>query len=229
VVRVSKKGVSFDSLSPPLQGGNIMKYLKRLGLAVIVATALGAVCGVGSASATVLCKTNLTTGCAAAGWSYPAGTELVATLEGTATWTGGITVTCTEERIKGSTSNAGGATETVSGNTSEVVITIPSCVNCSTMTVTNGFLEIHHIAGTGNGTLTASGFTTHFVCFGITCNYVTGNNNDIGTLTGSGTTGSTATMDINMITTLDSGSSFLCGSSNALWEGSYKVTTPDSL
>ena len=47
-----------------------MKYVKMLGLAAVAAMALMAFLGASSASATVLCKTHITSGCAAAGWDY---------------------------------------------------------------------------------------------------------------------------------------------------------------
>jgi hypothetical protein len=158
----------------------------------------------------------------------PEGTELDASVEETLKLTTpGITVTCTEGTIKGSIENPNRV------KTSEVTFNSPSCTNCSTITVTSGTLEIHTenngIPANGNGTLTASGLTFHFVCFGVTCNYITGNNNDIGTITGSSNTGGTATIDINTTLTKEEGSSFVCGSGNATLEGSYKVTSPDWL
>jgi hypothetical protein len=205
-----------------------MRVLKILGLAAVVATALMALGGAGSASATTLTCTNANGEVVRCN----VGTEIDASIEGSLTLTGGLTISCTEGTVESQIENAGNSTETVSGATSKVTFNLPSCNNCSTITVTNGTLELHtdkEGVQNGNGTLTGSGFTAHLVCFGVTCNYASGGNNGLGTLTGSSTTGGTAILDIN--TTLlreKEGSSFLCGG-NAAWEGSYKVTSPDWL
>jgi hypothetical protein len=207
-----------------------MKYLKMLGLAAVAAMALTAFLGASSASATTLTCTN------PPGTKVvcPKGTVIIASVEKTesATLTGGLTITCSEGEVNGSTSNEGSSTETVKGTTSAVTFVLSSCTNCTTVSVTNGSLEIHtdeEGVTNGNGTLTGSGFTAHLVCFGVTCNYSTGNNRDLGTVKGSSTTGGTATFKIGAELALDSGSSFLCGSGNATWEGSYVVTSPDWL
>jgi len=204
-----------------------MKYLKMFGLAAVAAMALMAFAGAGSASATSLTCTD------ASGNKVDCGKRAIeASVEGgTIKLTaGGVTITCVNGVVKGNVENAGGSTETVSGKTTEVSFT--NCPSCSTVEVTNGTLEIHtDIEGVtnGNGTLTGSGFTAHLVCFGITCNYITGNNKDIGTLTGSSNLkGSTATFDISTELEKEAGSSFLCNNL-AAWEGSYTITSPDWL
>jgi hypothetical protein len=163
----------------------------------------------------------------------PKGTVIIASVEPSEslTLTGGLTLTCSEGEVNGSTSNEGSSTETVKGTTSAVTFVLSSCTNCTAGVMTNGTLEVHTEKATanGNGTPTASGFTTHTVCFGFTCNYATGNNRDLGIVKGSSTTGGTATFKIGAELELDSGSSFLCGSGNATWEGSYVVTSPDWL
>jgi hypothetical protein len=51
-------------------------------------------------------------------------------------------------------------------------------------TVANGEIEIHHIAGTDNGTLILSGFETTAVVFGVDCRYGYGSKSDAGVITG---------------------------------------------
>jgi hypothetical protein len=199
-----------------------MKHLKILGLGLMAAAALMAFVGAGTASATVLSN---------ATGNMKVGEEIHAVIEPGTTAeleAGFITVTCTAGTIKGTISNAGSNTTTVSGTTSAV--TFSSC-NCEPITVTNGSLEIHYISGT-KGTLTASGFTATVPCntiFGkVTCKYITGNNKDMGILTGSKETGATATMDVETALTREEGSSELCNAS-ATWKAKYIVTTPDEL
>lgn len=81
-----------------------MKHLNMLGLVAIATVALTTFLGSGSASATVLCKTELTQGCAANGWDYPVATVIESTVgegESASIHTlGGTTLsTCTEAKI----------------------------------------------------------------------------------------------------------------------------------
>jgi hypothetical protein len=215
-----------------------MKYLKMLGLAAVAAMALMAFVGAGTASATVLCKTQLTTGCAASGWDYPAGTTIDATLKSptsTATLetTGGTTLdTCTGSTVHGKTETTGSSTTTVSGKlTSELNaegdpkgLTWSGCT-VPTTTLAAGSLEIHWISGTDNGTLTASGaeVTVNTGFFGA-CVYGTGTGKDLGTLLG----GSPATLAISTNVTLTKNESGLCPSETK-WTATYEVTTPKPL
>ena len=90
-----------------------------------------------------------------------------------------------------------------------------------------GSLEVHSVGG-GNGTVTWSGgeFTVDGP-FGINCLYKTSNTH-IGTLTGSKTTGATATLDLGSALIPRTGHSAFCGTTGE-WTGSYKVTSPDYL
>lgn len=202
-----------------------MKYLKMFGLAAMAAMALMAFAGAGSASATTLTCTN------PPGTKVvcPKGTEIDASVEAeTIKLTGTSTITCTEGTVKGHIENPGSSTETASGKTTEVTFPVAHCPNCSAVEVTNGTLEIHtdeEGVTNNNGTLTGSGFTAHLNCFGVTCNYITGNNLDLGTVTGSSTTGGLATIHIDATLTKETGSSFLC-TNTATWEGSYNITSP---
>lgn len=91
----------------------------------------------------------------------------------------------------------------------------------------SGSLEFHPL-GSGNATVTSSGFklTTHGP-FGINCLYET-KSTDIGTLTGSSTTKATAVLDIDSSLIPRTGDSLYCGEA-VEWTGSYTFTTPDYL
>jgi hypothetical protein len=199
-----------------------MKYLKALGLAAVAAMALTALIGVGSASATVLCKTALSEGCAGV-WDYPAGTEIDLSLEGSTSTrgtNGELLDTCTEGTIKGATTNTGGPSETVTSKSSELWSR-----NCTTTTVSlaPGSLEIHWKEGT-NGTLTVKGTEVTKMIGSVSCVYgPAAGGVDLGTLTG----GSPATVDVEAVLPKLSGG-FLCPA-DVVWNGAYLVTTPQPL
>jgi hypothetical protein len=102
------------------------------------------------------------------------------------------------------------------------------CTNKWASTVTSlGTLAIDPIAGSSNGTVTWSGATITFTYEGINCRYKT-ESTHIGTLTGSKTTGGTATIDLNANLPFHSGSVF-CGTGATSFTGNYRVATPDYL
>jgi len=195
-----------------------MKYLKPLASTAVIGVTM--LVAVASASAT-----GLYSGATGLG----AGTTITASLSGTATLTtteGTVLDTCSGGEVKGKTSNAGGATETVKGNIEALTWT-----NCTepTTTLSKGGLEIHYTSGL-NGTVTAissnfgaaSEVTVNTTIFG-SCVFTIATGGTIGTLTGSTTTN--AMFDINAVATRKSG---LCPSS-AKWVGTYKVTSPNPL
>lgn len=193
-----------------------MKYVKMLGLAAVAAMALMAFAG--SASATELYSGGTTLG---------AGTTIEASVEGSANLTDTSSnpiVTCLTSSVKGTIGSAGGSSATVTGEVKKENLSFSNCTSTVTV-VENGSLEIHHIAGGKNGTLTASGFDVIIHVFGVECGYTAGGSTDLGTLTGS-TTGN-ATMDINAIVTRKTGG-FLCPST-ARWIANYAVTSPTPL
>lgn len=199
-----------------------MKNLKILGIGLMAAVALAAFGGANRASATILEKEG--------GIKMVKGEELDARMEGTGILEMGIESTeCGEGSSKGIVENPGGAEATVSGTT--LSVTLPPC-GCGSNEISNGTFEIHSIAGTSNGTLTGSGFTWTMNCnspFGkYVCRYTTGSNKDFGTLTGSNSTGSTATIDISTTLTKEEPSSLLCYEAIA-FRATYVVTTPDVL
>lgn len=174
-----------------------MKYLKMLGFAAVAAMALMAFAGAGSASATVLCKTN-TNPCSS---KWEAGTTLKFTLKNntSALWrdTEGYTLkTCTNANLNGEITNAGSTIEPV-----KIKVTEHSWTSCTvaTKTLKLGELEIQTIAGTTNGTLKYKNaeFTTNDIFFGD-CVYGTGEGGtDLGTLTSSSTGDSV--IDVNAV------------------------------
>jgi hypothetical protein len=192
-----------------------MNCVKLLGLALVAAASVMAFVA-SSASATELYKGAET---------VKAGTPIVATLSGSATLkaTGGTLLdTCTGSEIKGKVTNAGGAGAPVSGPIETLnwgVCTEP------TTTVNNGSLEIHHISGGMNGTLTAN-FTTvkvNTTIFGAICQYWVGPALDLGTLNGK--TSGDATITPKVVIPVEN--DFFCPDAN--WEATFNVTSPTPL
>lgn len=192
-----------------------MKLMKMFGLLVAAAAALMAFAG--TASATVV--------------TSPAGTAYTSTLksegEGKPSLHGenGVTIAC-NSTVEGKVESHG-TTATAEGNISK--LSWSNCEGGTATTVATGKL-IAHATGSSNATLTSTGSKVKAEVssiFGtITCVYET-NATDIGTLTGSTTTGGNATLDISASIPRVEGSS-LCGSAGT-WTGSYKVTSPATL
>src|SRR6187431_3678616 len=140
-----------------------MRYLKMLGLAAVAAMALTAFFGAGSASATVLCKTTLTTGCAGA-WDHPSGTEVHAVLDAGehATLIGfWANVTCRTSTVRGETTSTGSSSTTVTGHIDELTFGECDCGGtpgtAHVTTIANGTVEVHSISGSHNSTMTGAG------------------------------------------------------------------------
>jgi hypothetical protein len=198
-----------------------MKYLKMLGLAAVAAAALMAFLGAGTASATVICKTEPVAGVCPTGWTYPAGTEGTASLEaGTSSsleTTGGeLLVTCSGAVAK-STLKESGATSTVISGVS--TLTFEKCSNM-TVTLTGGSAELHWIPGTNNGTLTTIGTEVTVNILGVSCIYGSGSGLDVGTTVG----GNPGSLTINTVFPRVGGS-FVCPST-ARYTGKYTATSP---
>ena len=184
-----------------------MKYVKILGLLAVAAAAMMAFAV--SASATTV---TTTTGGAAAtptihavneGGKHVKLANNIATIECQSTVGGKV--------------ESHGAGVTAKGNLTSLLFT--SCTNEWHVTATAlGSLEVHWTSG-HNGTLTSTGSKVSATRSGVTCNYET-NNTKIGTVTG----GSPATLHIEASIPLAAGSSFLCGSGSAKWEGAYVTT-----
>jgi hypothetical protein len=185
-----------------------MKYLKVLGFAAAAAAALMASAGVGTASATVLCKVTETPCSTANEW--PAGTFASGSLAsgssaGFYTTGGALEETCSGATIGGELGSAGGPTETVKGSGGPKNVVWSGCTHTMD-TIEGGEIEVHHIAGTDNGTVTGKGFRTT-VNIGISCVYTYGTGIDVGAVTG----GESPTLHVNAIINKAEGS-FLCPS-----------------
>jgi len=98
-------------------------------------------------------------------------------------------------------------------------LTFTGCTNGWHVTANApGSLSVNWTSGY-NGDLYSSGANVSTTRFGVTCNYET-NNTTIGTVSG----GNPATLNIEGNIPIAAGSSFLCGSGNAKWSGSYVTT-----
>ena len=156
--------------------------------AVATAASVAMLASAGSASATVLCKST-TTPCASL---YPTGTELKAQLKGgtkakfQSMWT---TIECNESTLNQTTQNNGSSTTTVETFVEVLSFSECSCpgANAHINVVTKGTVEIHHISGTDNGTLTGRDQYVTLKCtsLGTTCIFKTAETGtDLGTLVG---------------------------------------------
>lgn len=211
-----------------------MKNLKLMIVALVAAGAISGLATASSAYGTVLCKVTPVEGGSTkgtvclSGEAYPSGTELHAILDpGTGPGrltTSFKTVECKRTTVAGTTENEGSASETVKGKAT--TITLEEC-NCETKVIKTGTLEIHWIADSFNGTLTASGTEITSSCntiFGsVHCIYAM-NGTDSGTLTG----GSPATVDVESVDIPRLTTNFLCDES-ANWDAKYEVTSPAPL
>jgi len=208
-----------------------MKYLKMFGLAA-AASALMAFAATGSASASVLCSTTVSPCPQAQIWPAAPAVDLSSENSG-GTGAGkavledsfGIVKNECDSTVQGNLTN-GSATATA--KLSGIAMTWSNC-NRHTTTIRTGPLEIHNIAGTSNGTVTASGFEITSVfpeVFGggeVSCVFETGPALDLGTLT----EGNPATMDVSTTMTLGPGQPAECPST-AKWTAKYKVTAPSN-
>jgi len=190
---------------------------KRLGPAFVVAAALMAFAGVGTASATTLTGVG--------GAVLKTGTTLHVVSSGTNTMTTSfLNIQCTSSKAAGKTSNETGTAIMI-----EVTERTTEGCNCEVKVLKTGTLAITWTSG-NNGTVSSSGAEITANCssiFGnVHCIYAT-NNTDMGTLVGSATTGATATLntsaDIPRLST-----SALCAEKGT-WDAAYKVDNPDTL
>jgi hypothetical protein len=199
-----------------------MKYLKMLGLAALAAAALMAFVGAGTASGTVICKTEPIAGVCPAGWTYPVGTEGTATLEaGTSSLletTGGeLLVTCSESTAKSTLKEPGSAATTVKSGVSTLVFA--KCTNMA-VTLAGGSAELHWIPGTNNGTLTTIGTEVTVNILGVSCIYGSGAGLDVGTTVG----GNPGSLTLNVVFPRIGGP-FVCPAT-ARYTGKYTATSP---
>jgi len=193
-----------------------MKQMKKLGLAVTAAAALMALVGAGTASATALYNgsTKLGAGSVIDFSLASGGSGLMVNTENESM------DTCTTTTIKITLTSAGSTTTTATGNVSEL-----TQKNCSfpTTTATLGKGEIHHIAGTTNGVVTADAsieLTINTIFFGE-CIYGVTAGTTLGVLTG----GNPPTFHSNAVAEKFSGSNLACPATGK-WSGTYVGTEP---
>lgn len=195
-----------------------MRKFKMFSVTIATAISLAASLGVGSTSATVLCKD------AACTEPYPAGTEIDASLTGSESMKleAGATVLfeCSKGTIKGTTTNAGSSTETVKETIAKANVTWGDCTKTLDM-LAGGEFEFHWSSGT-NGTLTAKGLEITINTIFGSCVLGYGNTpKDLGAVIG----GSPATIAISTSLPKISG---LCPSEST-WTANYTFTSPTPL
>lgn len=127
-------------------------------------------------------------------------------------------ITCTESTVKSTLANAGSAATTVESGIS--TLTFAKCTN-PVVVLKPGKAELHHIAGTDNGTLTTIGteVTVNVSPFG-SCIYGTGASLDAGVTEG----GNPGRMKLNVVVP-KVGGGFTCPS-EARVTGEYTATSP---
>lgn len=158
-----------------------MKNWKLRGLGIAIAVGLAAFVGAGSAAAkTVFCSTT-STPCSS---PYKEGTKYDATLLNQAKLeigtTGETFDECKKETVRGSLTKE--KEETVFLGITQ--LTLEECER-AVKTLVNGEFEVHHIAGTDNGTVTAYFTEITVVLLGVSCVYGAGEGVNFGTITGS--------------------------------------------
>jgi len=198
-----------------------MKFLKILGLVAVAAAGLAALLGANSASATVLCKNNLNTEHCSE--RYPVGTVGVASLTGSGvmeTVSGTVINTCTGSTAKETLQNEGSATTTVAGKVAASALSWSGCTT-PVVVLAGGEAELHWIAGTDNGTITAKGFEVTTTLSGVSCTYGLGSTmKDWGVVVG----GAPGNLEVNSIVSKVAGN-FLCPAEARL-TGKYVNTEP---
>jgi hypothetical protein len=198
-----------------------MKCLKAFGMAIALAAALVACAGVGTSSATVLCKATQTP-CAESNRigakslisaDARPGTLRFETIEGF------LLSECAEGGFTGEVLNAGGATATV---TTGATLSFGGCTGAVSM-VHSGEFEIHHISGTDNGTLTARGVLPMLEIKLFSCTYYLPPAQHVGVVTGSA-----ISPQVDVQTWLNYASGSGCFE-HIVWKTTYAITKPSPL
>ncbi len=185
-----------------------MKYIKMIGLAVVAAATLMSFAV--AASATVLEDSS---------GNLPKGSKIDFTGANIVMKAGFETLECSHSAMSGTTSNAGGAGETVETNLSTLAFS-----NCKpTIHVfQKGRLIFHYTSGS-NGTVTHESGEWTIATSMTSCTYGTPTATDIGTLSGGGP----AVLNVSASLTKISGG-FLC-SNPATWTAKYTTTSPNPM
>jgi hypothetical protein len=204
----------------------IMRTVTCIGLTAVAAAALTAFVGAGTASATVLCKTDVSP--CPAEWMVSTGTEMSATLDESAklkTVSGEELWTCTGGSVSGPTEQTGSSAETVSIKLPKENMTWSGCTHTTT-TVAGGTLEFHWIAGSRKIAVTVKE-AQWTVLLGVSCTYGYGSEyKDIGTIDPPEGSRTNATVTISTVVPKTAGS-FACPV-EVRWIAAYAVTGPNS-
>jgi hypothetical protein len=199
-----------------------MKYLKMVGLCLVVAAALMAF-GAGTASATKLCSVN-TSPCPA-GNTYGKGTaiktQLVAGTKSVMS-SGFVTISCTESTLSGKTTSEGGAGAVLGSISSVTWKGCTSNLGACTASSLNTPWPAEVTGSGGNGTMTVSKPGGKFTCGGTTCEYE-GSKASVSISGGNPARAKASNVSFSKI-----GGGFLC-SSTASWTSEYEVTAPKPL
>jgi hypothetical protein len=194
-----------------------MRNLKMLVLAGAIVVGLMASAAAGTASATTLTDGNKNI--------YGAETTLHAVSEGKLLLKTGIGNIECALTLGAKTQNEGGA-----GNQifiSLETVTFSECGASFAVALTKGELEIFGSTGS-NGDLWSRGLEFTVEKSGFHCVYQT-SSTKLGTITGSTTTGKTATVDLSASVPRTGGrSGSFCGSTGT-WTGGIEIKTPDTL
>ena len=225
-----------------------MKFVKRLGLAAVLAGAMMTIAGTGAASATILCSVEPAEGSPGTkgtvcplNRAYGGGVEVHGVLEAGehVTFTDeelNADVTCKKSTIAGTTEGEGSATETE--GLKNIAWTFEECtspffggVACTVTLVKGGTIEVHWTADTFHGTLTSNEMELTTNCktvFGdVHCLYKTAGT-DLGLLTGGVLKEQKATIDIASAVLPQVATSALCPEETKL-DAKYEVTAPKPL
>jgi hypothetical protein len=203
-----------------------MKYVKMLALAAVAASALMAFIGAGTASASTICSTTADPCPEVQKW--PKGEILDFSLEGSALLKetsapggeGKTLDTCKSSTVKGEITNAGSATQNVTGKITE--LTWGTCTFPTKTLEPFGGLELKKVTGTSNGTVIADGetkVTINTILFG-SCVYTVSGGETIGDVT----EGNPAVFHANAVARRTSGSAGVCPETSN-WTATYVLTT----
>jgi hypothetical protein len=204
-----------------------MKHLKLVGLAALAVMAAIVAGGAGTASATVLC-TATETPCSESKL-VKASTEIQADLAYLkrsffSETSNLIFESCTGNTLTTQVIKKGGAAETVTSGVTALNFTWSGCEAGGVVATETGELEIHHIAGTDNGTLTGKGFGIKFLK--TECTYAPSPTVELGQVRGpSGGLGSQIVINTVLY---KSGGGLFC-LPDIRWTATFDITKPTPL
>jgi hypothetical protein len=202
-----------------------MKHLKTLGVAAFSAAALIAICGIGTASATVICKTT-TNPCSN---DYPKQTVVHAVLKSNtvsnfASAGGTIADKCKKSTIQGETENTGGKGVNVKLPLGPGTFNFEEC-ETTTSVLKKGTLEFVY-KGAGSGTVEGFGMeVTIESTMGASCVYGTAATTVLGTVKEPASETADTLMEVNASLPRISGSGFFCPTP-ITWTAEYTITNP---